>query len=49
MNFKNLRKDPISFLKILVVFIFLLFLFSDWANFKAGLFGKQPIEIVVKK
>jgi len=49
MNFKKFRKNPISLLMMLVVFVFLLSLFSDWANFKAGLFGKQPIEIGVNK
>tara|TARA_R110001583_G_C5560793_1_gene401190 strand:+ start:453 stop:602 length:150 start_codon:yes stop_codon:yes gene_type:complete len=49
MNYIKFRKNPILFLKALVVFVFLLYLFSDWGNFKAGLLGKQPTVIGVNK
>lgn len=34
-----------SFLLSVLLIVFLVYFLSDWANFKAGLIGKPPVEI----
>ena len=39
------KKEKLKIVLIVVTFIFASAIFSDWKNFKAGLFGKTPISI----
>ena len=44
-----MKKFNISlFIKVFFL-ILLINIFSDWSNFKAGLFGEAPINISAKK
>jgi len=49
MNLQKFRKKPITYVIILTLTFLLLYLFSNWADFKAGLLGKQPIELSASK
>jgi len=39
------KKEKLKIVLIVVTFIVASAIFSDWKNFKAGLFGKTPISI----
>jgi len=42
---KTGKKSLLSVIGPILMFFFLLFFFSNWANLKAGILGKPPIEI----
>jgi hypothetical protein len=42
-------KNKYKIIVAVIIFFFSSWIFSDWANFKAGISGKQPIMKTINK